>query len=91
MRLDTNTRRRYRFGMSAPSTLLERALALPARERAELVDELTASLEVAGDVELERAWAREIELRVARLDGGTATVVDGAEVFARLAANPPTR
>ncbi|MBP6843576.1 MAG: addiction module protein, partial [Kofleriaceae bacterium] len=63
--------------MSAPSTLLQTALALPARERAELVDELTASLEVAGDVELEREWAREIERRVARLDGGTATVVDG--------------
>ncbi|MBK7071719.1 MAG: addiction module protein [Myxococcales bacterium] len=77
--------------MSAPSTLLQTALALPARERAELVDELTASLEVAGDVELEREWAREIERRVARLDGGTATVVDGEEVFARLAANPPTR
>jgi putative addiction module component (TIGR02574 family) len=77
--------------MSAPSTLLQTALALPARERAELVDELTASLEVAGDVELEREWAREIERRVARLDGGTATVVDGAEVFVRLAANPPTR
>ena len=77
--------------MSAPSTLLQTALALPARERAELVDELTASLEVAGDVELEREWAREIERRVARLDGGTATVVDGEEGCARLAANPPTR
>ena len=91
MRLDTNTCERYRFLMSAPTTLLQRALALSARERAELVDELTASLEVAGDAELESAWAREIERRVARLDDGTATVVDGAEVFARLAANPPTR
>ena len=72
-------------------SLVQAALALPAKERAELVDELTASLEADGDAEIDGAWAVEIERRIAQLDRGEAKVVDGAEVFARLASSPPSR
>lgn len=48
------------------SKLLEDALKLDVRERAELASELLASLDAEADEDAEAAWATEIEERAAR-------------------------
>ncbi len=54
--------------------VLQEALALSERERAEIAARLIESLEVTGDSEaadVEAAWAAEIERRCVALDAGT--------------------
>lgn len=54
----------------ATSKVLEDALKLEARERAELASELIASLEPADDEDVEAAWEAEIQARVALARSG---------------------
>ena len=54
----------------ATNKLLEDALKLDARERAELASELLASLDAEADEDAEAAWAAEIEERAARARSG---------------------
>jgi putative addiction module component (TIGR02574 family) len=62
------------------------ALALPVDQRLELVDVLLGSLNSPIDPVIERLWAEEAERRVAEIDSGEATLIDGEEAFSRLRA-----
>ena len=78
--------------MAVPLKKLEAdALELPPHERAELAHRLLISLDedAAADlVEVERAWAEEIQRRVTELDAGTAELIPAEEVLAELRARP---
>jgi len=66
--------------------LLERALQLDATERALLVAELVASLDVGEEPQeqVEAAWASELERRVRQMPPSGAGLRGAEEVFARL-------
>jgi putative addiction module component (TIGR02574 family) len=57
------------------------ALKLTAEERARLADRLIASL--AEDLEVEEAWAVEVERRVEEIESGRAKLIPAAEAIAR--------
>jgi putative addiction module component (TIGR02574 family) len=56
--------------------LLEAALRLSAKERAELAVELVASVDGEADSDAQAAWAAEIVRRVRRTRDGTARTTD---------------
>lgn len=62
---------------------MDEALALPAEDRAALVDALSASLE---PVELTNEWRIEIQRRIDAIERGEAELVPWDEVRARLRA-----
>jgi putative addiction module component (TIGR02574 family) len=61
------------------------ALKLTAEERARLADRLIASL--AEDLEVEEAWAVEVERRIEEIESGRAKLVPAAEAIARARAD----
>jgi putative addiction module component (TIGR02574 family) len=62
--------------------LEEQAKALTPEERARLAEVLLESLQEAPIAEIEAAWDREIEERVAAYDRGELKTVSAEEVFA---------
>jgi len=56
------------------------ALQLTTEERADLIDRLLASLKV--DPEIEAAWDREVEARMAAYDRGESKTYPAEDVFA---------
>lgn len=60
---------------SSASKLLEKALKLPAEERAQLAGSLIESLDETVDDDAESAWADEITRRVRDLDSGKAKTI----------------
>ena len=64
--------------------LLEAALQLPTDERALVAAELLASMDGEDQDLVDRAWAREIEERLARAKAGATTFSDCDEVEARV-------
>jgi putative addiction module component (TIGR02574 family) len=68
------------------STLVEelsaRAKTLSAEDRARLAEELLESLDQEPESEVEAAWDREIERRVAEVGAGTAKLISAEEVHA---------
>ena len=64
--------------------LFREAAQLPERDRATLVGLLIESLEPAAEPDVEAAWSREIERRVAELDAGTVQTIPWEEVRAEL-------
>ena len=64
--------------------ILKYALALPARERAELVERLLATLQSPPDPELDELWAREAEDRLDAYERGERNSVPAEEVFDRI-------
>jgi len=70
-------------GMSDTLKELEKkAKALAAEERAQLAESLLESLRDTPLAEIEAAWDREIEERVAAYDRGEVQTVSAEEVFA---------
>lgn len=67
--------------MAEPSRVLEAALELPPRERADLVEAIAASLD---GFDLGQEWEEEIQRRVDDIDSGRVQPVPGEEVFDRL-------
>jgi putative addiction module component (TIGR02574 family) len=67
--------------MTDAARLLEAALQLAPRERAELVEALTASLDGS---DLGDAWESEISQRIADVDAGRVEPVPGEQVFSRI-------
>ena len=63
--------------------VLQEALALPATERAALVQELLSSLD-RPDSRIDALWAKEAEDRIAAYDAGRMKAVPADEVFAEL-------
>lgn len=66
------------------SRILNDVLALPAHERAELVERILGSLGAAPDNETLQKWAAETESRLDAIDRGELETVPGEEVLARL-------
>lgn len=67
--------------------LEDQALQLSPKERGELIHRLMVSLEPEPEgtpEEIAQAWDEEIARRVAEIDAGTAVLIPGEEVFARL-------
>ena len=63
--------------------VLEIALALPAIDRAALVESLVASLDQP-DASIDNAWAAEAEARLTAFDAGQIKAVPAEVVFAEL-------
>ncbi len=61
--------------------LLQQALALPADERAQLIDRLIAHVSSPIDPRIESLWAEEAERRIAAFDCGEIKAIPAGEVF----------
>jgi putative addiction module component (TIGR02574 family) len=73
--------------MSTPlSKMIDEALALPPESRAKLARELVASLEEGSDTDVEAAWDREVEKRVAEIKRGEAQGRPAEQVLAEIRA-----
>jgi putative addiction module component (TIGR02574 family) len=70
--------------MQDTKKLLETALELPERQRAEIAVRLLESLDESQDEGVDEAWAREIERRCAALDSGEAVTSDWNEFRSRI-------
>jgi putative addiction module component (TIGR02574 family) len=62
--------------------LSARAKTLSAEDRARLAEELLESLDQEPESEVEAAWDREIERRVAEVESGTVNLISAEEVHA---------
>lgn len=67
--------------MSQSREVLQAALQLAPRERAELVEAIAASLD---GFELGEEWEEEVQRRVEDIDSGRVKALPGDEVLARL-------
>lgn len=71
--------------MNKPAeAVLAEALRLDADARAELAAEILASLDGPADPDAEKAWAAEIERRIAAIESGTAELEPWDEVKRRI-------
>jgi putative addiction module component (TIGR02574 family) len=69
------------------SPILAEALQLPVEERAKLVTELIETVQPADAPALvERAWAAELETRIARADAHPEDAIDWTDLRAKLTA-----
>ena len=68
------------------TALLQQALALSDRERAELASLLMDSLDTTMDQDAESAWDGEIARRIAELDAGTAQTMGWEQVRRKVSA-----
>ncbi len=66
------------------TTLTDEVLSLPVEMRIQLVDKLLESLNPPTPKEVEEAWAKEIERRIAEDERGEAKMIPGEEVMAEL-------
>ncbi|HLH31345.1 MAG TPA: addiction module protein [Terriglobia bacterium] len=74
--------------MTTPiESVLSQALKLDARERAQLVQELLASLDGPTDPDASQAWEKEIQRRVAALEAGTEKLEPWDSTKSRIAKN----
>jgi len=64
--------------------LLEEALKLTAYERAEVAEQLIASLDEVPDTDVEQAWQEEIQRRLGQIERGEVKTIPWEEVQKRL-------
>lgn len=64
--------------------VLEEALKLTAQERAEVAEQLLASLDEAPDVDVEQAWQEEVQRRLRQVERGEVKTIPWEEVQRRL-------
>ena len=62
----------------------EEALDLPTDDRLKLIDRLLHSTNLPIQVDIDKAWSKEVQCRSAKLENGTAKLVPGEEVFAKI-------
>lgn len=67
--------------LTSLNQILEQVLALPAEDRAVLVDTLLESLH-SPISDVEKAWAKEIEQRLGAFDRGELSAYSAEDVFA---------
>ena len=67
--------------------LLEEALRLTAYERAEVAEQLIASLDEVPDSGVEQAWQEEVQRRIQQIDRGEVELIDSDTVIAELRKN----
>jgi hypothetical protein len=60
------------------------ALDLPAEDRLTLLDKLLHSSNLSTQKDIDQAWVKEAEQRDRQIDNGTATLLPGNEVFAKI-------
>lgn len=60
------------------------ALDLPAEDRLTLLDRLLHSSNLSTQADIDQTWAKEAERRDRQIDEGTAPLIPGAEVFAKI-------
>ena len=61
--------------------VLQSALALPERERAEIAASLIRSLDSEADEDADTAWASEVQLRVESIDRGEVRLIPWDDVM----------
>ncbi len=64
--------------------VLEEALKLSPNERAEVAEQLIASLEEAPDTAVEQAWQQEVQRRLQQVERGEVKTIPWEEVQRRL-------
>jgi putative addiction module component (TIGR02574 family) len=64
--------------------VLEEALKLSPDERAEVAEQLIASLEEAPDIDVEQAWQEEVQRRIQQIERGEVKTIPWEEVQRRL-------
>ncbi len=64
--------------------ILEEALSLPPKERAEIAERILSSLDLATQQENDRLWAKEVESRIDAYERGELKAVPADEVFKRI-------
>lgn len=64
--------------------VLEEALKLTANERAEVAEQLIASLDEVPDTDVEQAWQEEIRRRLQQVERGEVELIDSDTVMAEL-------
>ena len=64
--------------------VLQAALSLPPEARAQLADQLLASLDGENQKEIEAAWAEEAERRMKEIREGKVELIDGESVMKQL-------
>ena len=64
--------------------VLDEALKLAAHERAEVAEQLIASLDEGPDTEVEQAWQEEVQRRLQQVERGEVKTVPWEEVQRRL-------
>ena len=64
--------------------VLEQALKLTPQERAEVAEQLIASLDEGPDAEVEQAWQEEVQRRLQQVERGEVKTVPWEEVQRRL-------
>ncbi len=62
----------------------EDALDLPTEDRIKLIDKLLHSTNLPTQMDIDKAWLKEVEARSLDLDNGSAKLVSGEEVFAKI-------
>ena len=60
------------------------ALDLPAEDRLSLLDKLLHSSNLATQADIDQAWVKEAERRDRQIDAGTAVLIPGEAVFAKI-------
>lgn len=66
---------------SAANDILSKALTLPPEARAQIAEQLLASLDPAQG-EIDEAWRNEVEARLKEIDEGTAELIPHEQVMA---------
>ncbi len=85
LKLTRSEFRRYNAAMThQASELLQKALSLPEKERAELACSLIDSLDDKVDAGAQEAWDAEIARRIHELDSGEAQAIPWDEVRSRV-------
>lgn len=64
--------------------VLEEALKLSSNERAEVAEQLIASLDEASDTGVEQAWQEEVQRRLGQIERGEVELIDSDTVMAEL-------
>ena len=64
--------------------VLAEALKLPSNERAEVAEQLIASLDEAPDTGVEQAWQEEVQRRLGQIERGEVNTIPWEEVQRRL-------
>ena len=69
---------------NSAAKVVNEALSLPAKSRAELAEKLLESLNDPRQEEIDRLWAEEAEDRIDAFERGDLKAIPGKEVFRRL-------
>ena len=62
----------------------EEALDLPTDDRLKLIDKLLHSTNLSIQEDIDKAWSKEVNARSDRLKNGSAKLIPGEEVFAKI-------